>query len=257
MTRPLIIKSTPFFNFVSIKRNYLQNETTTWKSYNPAMQTWLFTDKAAKMRNERFTPPFLVKTAPFCYIRVESVGTRPKQPYLRAENVITSKIGQLTVYIQHVRHFVPNSRRAPIESYRHSNACVKENAHALIFCIGDGTWGCFPLIWRQGHSVSALTLMYMFCSAWKKGGPWAMARYNVREGWMVEELRREREASSLDIEELTHFLSGNEVLTESRRRICKSLPNPPRSEYTFQLNNETCMKYWSVCRWSRGQRPSI
>ena len=60
-----------------------------------------------------------------------------------------------------------------------------------------------------------------------------MARYNDREGWMVEELRREREASSLDIEELTHFLSGNEALTESRRQICKSLPNLPRSEYTF------------------------
>ena len=54
-----------------------------------------------------------------------------------------------------------------------------------------------------------------------------MARYNVREGWMVEELRREREASSLDIEEITHFLSGNEDLTESRRQICKSLRNPP------------------------------
>ena len=49
---------------------------------------------------------------------------------------------------------------------------------------------------------------------------------------MVEELRREREASSLDIEELTHFLSGNEDLTESRREICKSLPNTLRSEYT-------------------------
>ena len=47
-----------------------------------------------------------------------------------------------------------------------------------------------------------------------------MARYNVRECWMVEELRREREASSLDIEELTNFLSGNEALTERRREIC-------------------------------------
>lgn len=50
-----------------------------------------------------------------------------------------------------------------------------------------------------------------------------MARYNVQEGWMVEELRREREASSLDIEELTHFISGNEDLTENRRQICEPL----------------------------------
>ena len=48
-----------------------------------------------------------------------------------------------------------------------------------------------------------------------------MARYNVRECWMVDELRREREASSLDIEELTNFLSGNEALTERRREICE------------------------------------
>lgn len=46
-----------------------------------------------------------------------------------------------------------------------------------------------------------------------------MSRYNVREGWMVEELRREREASSLELEELTNFVDGNEAMTERRRRM--------------------------------------
>ena len=49
-----------------------------------------------------------------------------------------------------------------------------------------------------------------------------MARYNVRKGWMAEELRREREASSLDLEELTNFLDGNEIMTERRREICET-----------------------------------
>ena len=48
-----------------------------------------------------------------------------------------------------------------------------------------------------------------------------MARYNIRDCWMVEELRREREASQLDIEEITNFISGNEALTERRREICE------------------------------------
>ena len=38
---------------------------------------------------------------------------------------------------------------------------------------------------------------------------------------MVEELRREREASKLDIEEITNFISGNETLTARRREICE------------------------------------
>ena len=37
----------------------------------------------------------------------------------------------------------------------------------------------------------------------------------------MEELRREREASQLDIEEITNFISGNEALTERRREICE------------------------------------
>ena len=48
-----------------------------------------------------------------------------------------------------------------------------------------------------------------------------MARYNVQRGWMVEELRRERQASRLDLEELTNFVDGNEALTEKRRAICE------------------------------------
>ena len=48
-----------------------------------------------------------------------------------------------------------------------------------------------------------------------------MARYNVREGWMSEELKRERETSSLNLEELTNFLDGNEAMTERRRKICE------------------------------------
>ena len=48
-----------------------------------------------------------------------------------------------------------------------------------------------------------------------------MARYNVREGWMSEELKRERETSSLNLEELTNFLDGNETMTERRRKICE------------------------------------
>jgi hypothetical protein len=48
-----------------------------------------------------------------------------------------------------------------------------------------------------------------------------MACYNVRDCWMVEELRKEREASQLDIEEITNFISGNEALTARRREICE------------------------------------
>ena len=38
---------------------------------------------------------------------------------------------------------------------------------------------------------------------------------------MAEELRREREASSLDLEELTNFLDGDESRTNRRRQICE------------------------------------
>ena len=39
--------------------------------------------------------------------------------------------------------------------------------------------------------------------------------------FMVEELRREREQASLNLEELTHFIDGSEFITEKKRRICK------------------------------------
>ena len=39
--------------------------------------------------------------------------------------------------------------------------------------------------------------------------------------FMVEELRREREQSSLNLEELTHFIDGGEFITEKKRHICK------------------------------------
>ena len=40
---------------------------------------------------------------------------------------------------------------------------------------------------------------------------------------MEEALRRERQASSLDIEEITHFVDGNESMTERRREICEAI----------------------------------
>lgn len=39
--------------------------------------------------------------------------------------------------------------------------------------------------------------------------------------FMVEELRRERERSSLDLEELTQFLDGGAIITEKKRAMCK------------------------------------
>ncbi len=39
--------------------------------------------------------------------------------------------------------------------------------------------------------------------------------------FMVEELRREREASSLNISELTTFVDGGEMFSEKRRGTCK------------------------------------
>ena len=50
---------------------------------------------------------------------------------------------------------------------------------------------------------------------------------------MVEELRKEREASSLDVEEITNFISGNEALTARRREICKPRPSIQPSSGDF------------------------
>lgn len=38
--------------------------------------------------------------------------------------------------------------------------------------------------------------------------------------FMVPELRREREASKLDLPELTIFIDGGEVITKTRKKIC-------------------------------------
>ena len=42
-------------------------------------------------------------------------------------------------------------------------------------------------------------------------------------GYMVPELRREREASALNLAELTEFIDGGEMITEKRKRVSKSL----------------------------------
>jgi hypothetical protein len=41
-------------------------------------------------------------------------------------------------------------------------------------------------------------------------------------GYMVPELRREREASALNIPELTEFIDGGEMITEKRKRASES-----------------------------------
>ena len=42
-------------------------------------------------------------------------------------------------------------------------------------------------------------------------------------GFVAPELRREREASKLDIPELTAYIDGGEMFSEKRRRMCKCL----------------------------------
>ena len=39
--------------------------------------------------------------------------------------------------------------------------------------------------------------------------------------FMVPEFRREREASTLNLQELTEFVDGGEMMTEKRKRVCK------------------------------------
>ncbi len=43
------------------------------------------------------------------------------------------------------------------------------------------------------------------------------------KAWMVDELRKERDRSSLDLPGLTSFLDGGEFVTEKRRKICNNL----------------------------------
>ena len=44
-----------------------------------------------------------------------------------------------------------------------------------------------------------------------------------KEGFVVPELRREREASKLDLPELTTYVDGGEWITEKRRAMCKDV----------------------------------
>ena len=47
----------------------------------------------------------------------------------------------------------------------------------------------------------------------------ASARRENKSGFMVEELRVERERSKLDLEQLTNLMDGGETFTEKRRRM--------------------------------------
>ena len=40
-------------------------------------------------------------------------------------------------------------------------------------------------------------------------------------GFMVPELRRERERSTLNLPELTQFIDGGEFISEKRREMCE------------------------------------
>ena len=50
-------------------------------------------------------------------------------------------------------------------------------------------------------------------------------------GYMVPELRREREASALNLQELTEFIDGGEMITEKRKKVCESF------SHMFRLPN--------------------
>ena len=48
-----------------------------------------------------------------------------------------------------------------------------------------------------------------------------MAAAGREGGFMAPELRRERERSTLNLPELTHFNDGGEYITEMRRKVCE------------------------------------
>ena len=50
-----------------------------------------------------------------------------------------------------------------------------------------------------------------------------MAETRKTSGFMVEELRKEREASALSLPELTEFIDGGEYPSQIRKRTCKLL----------------------------------
>ena len=47
-----------------------------------------------------------------------------------------------------------------------------------------------------------------------------MTESSKASGFMAPELHREREASSLDLPELTVFIDGGEYFTEKRKTMC-------------------------------------
>ena len=55
-----------------------------------------------------------------------------------------------------------------------------------------------------------------------------------KKGYMVEELRKERERSKLNLEELTNLLDGGEMFTEKRRRMSKGCINS-NLHYTMSI----------------------
>ncbi len=71
---------------------------------------------------------------------------------------------------------------------------------------------------------------------------------------MVEELRREREASSLNIPELTTFIDGGEMFSERRKNLCK--PILKLAKY-LQLPEHLLNLVFAMCSRYRCERPSI
>ena len=59
-------------------------------------------------------------------------------------------------------------------------------------------------------------------------------------GYMVPELRREREASALNLTELTEFIDGGEMITEKRKKVCESL---------FHVKYICCQNYIPFILW--------
>ena len=53
--------------------------------------------------------------------------------------------------------------------------------------------------------------------------PDTMAAAGREGGFMVPELRRERERSALNLPELTHFIDGGEFVSKKRRKLCECI----------------------------------
>ena len=63
-------------------------------------------------------------------------------------------------------------------------------------------------------------------------------------GYMVPELRREREASALNLAELTEFIDGGEMITEKRKRICESPFHVLKKYREYPFTFIICDKYY-------------